>query len=275
MAAAAAHAIERVIVTRPEPDAGRWVASLRERGWPAEAWPLLRIAEPPEGPALERLRTWRAAWPKQDALMFVSSAAAQRFFAEPVAPPNAHTRFWAPGPGTARALAQALWPLGVGEDRIDTPPPAAEQFDSEHLWPVVRAQLAPGRRVLVVRGTSGAAEGDPSGQGRDWLIEQCRAAGAEVEACVAYRRERLPPGEADRERLRAASGPATVWLFSSSEAVQALQGHWPAGARAVALATHPRIAEAALALGFTRVIRCRPTLADVGRGLESWASASP
>lgn len=163
----------------------------------------------------------------------------------------------------------------MGEDRIDTPPPAAEQFDSEHLWPVVRAQLAPGRRVLVVRGTSGAAEGDPSGQGRDWLIEQCRAAGAEVEACVAYRRERLPPGEADRERLRAASGPATVWLFSSSEAVQALQGHWTAGARAVALATHPRIAEAARALGFTRVIRCRPTLADVGRGLESWASASP
>lgn len=108
MAAAAAHAIERVIVTRPEPEAGRWVASLRERGWPAEAWPLLRIAEPSEGPALERLRTWRAAWPKQDALMFVSSAAAQRFFAEPVAPPNAHTRFWAPGPGTARAGAGAV-----------------------------------------------------------------------------------------------------------------------------------------------------------------------
>lgn len=275
MSAKAAHAIERVIVTRPEPEATRWVTSLRERGWAAEAWPLLRITDPPDGPALDRLRTWRAAWPKQDALMFVSSAAVQRFFAEPVAPPNAHTRFWAPGPGTARALSQALWPLGVGEERIDTPPPAAEQFDSEHLWPVVRAQLAPDRRVLVVRGTSDAAEGDPSGQGRDWLIEQCRQAGAEVEACVAYRRERVPPGDAERERLQAASGPATVWLFSSSEAVQALKGHWPAGARAVALATHPRIAESARALGFAAVIRSRPTLADVVRGLESWASSSP
>lgn len=275
MSAKAAHAIDRVIVTRPEPEAARWVESLRERGWAAEAWPLLRIAEPADGPALERLRTWRLAWPKQDALMFVSSAAVQRFFAEPVAPPNAHTRFWAPGPGTARALSQALWPLGVGEERIDTPPPTAEQFDSEHLWPVVRDQLAPGRRVLVVRGTSETTEGDPSGQGRDWLIEQCRQAGAEVEACVAYRRERVVPVEADRQRLRAASGAGTVWLFSSSEAVQALKGHWPTDARAVALATHPRIAEAARALGFARVIRCRPTLADVGRGLESWATASP
>ena len=43
MSAKAAHAIDRVIVTRPEPEAARWVESLRERGWAAEAWPLLRI----------------------------------------------------------------------------------------------------------------------------------------------------------------------------------------------------------------------------------------
>lgn len=269
--------VERVIVTRPEPEASRWAQALRERGWPAEAWPLLRIGEPGEAAARERLNQWRAAWPTQDALMFVSSAAVQGFFAAPVAAAPAHTRFWAPGPGTARALAAALWPLGVGADRIDTPPPSAEQFDSEHLWPVVGAQMAAGRRLLVVRGESPDAAGapaaadEPAGQGRNWLIERCRAAGAEVDACVAYRRERAQLGAADAARLRAASGPGSVWLFSSSEAVQALQGHWPEGARAAALATHPRIAQAAQALGLGTVIRCRPTLADVARGLESWA----
>src|SRR5690606_24245783 len=143
----------------------------------------------------------------------------------------------------------ALWPLGVGEDRIDTPPHSAAQFDSEHLWPVVQSQLAPGRRVLGVRGASGAEGESPAGewagQGRNWLMEHCREAGAEVQACVAYQRERVELGAGDAERLRAASGPGTVWLFSSSEAVSALAGHWPVGAQALALATHPRIAQTA------------------------------
>ena len=270
--------IRRVIVTRPEPEATRWVLSLRERGWPAEAWPLLRIGEPGDAAARERLAAWRAGWPTQDALMFVSSAAVQGFFAAPVAPPGPRTRFWAPGPGTARALAAALWPLGVGEDRIDTPPHAAAQFDSEHLWPVVQGQLVPGSRVLVVRGAAEAEAADEApagewaGQGRNWLMERCREAGAEVQACVAYQRARAEPGPADAERLRAASGAGTVWLFSSSEAVAALQAQWPAGAQALALATHPRIAEAAERLGFAAVIRSRPTLADVASALESQAS---
>lgn len=277
-ATAQRNGIERVIVTRPEPEATRWVQSLRERGWPAEAWPLLRIGEPTDAAARERLSAWRGAWTTQDALMFVSTAAVQGFFAAPVAPPKAHTRFWAPGPGTARALAAALWPLGVGEDRIDTPPGTAEQFDSEHLWPVVQPQLGPGRRVLVVRGASEAGDEAPApdtawaGQGRNWLMERCREAGAEVQACVAYQRERADVGASEAERLRAASGAGTVWLFSSSEAVAALQDQWPAGAQARALATHPRIAQAAQRLGFAAVIRSRPTLADVACALESQAS---
>jgi uroporphyrinogen-III synthase len=242
--------VQRVVITRPEPDATRWVQALRERGWPAEAWPT------------------------QDALMFVSAAAVQRFFAEPVSPGPGQTRFWAPGPGTARALSQALWSLGIGSERIDAPPRDAAQFDSEHLWPVVASQLAPGRRVLVVRGASEGSEGSLPGQGREWLIERCRAAGAEVQACVAYRRERVVPAGADLLRLPQCVGEGQVWVLSSSEALQSLQGVWPAGARAVALATHPRIAQAALALGFAEVITARPALADVVRALESWASPS-
>ncbi len=263
--------VERVIITRPEPDATRWVQALRERGWPAEAWPLLRIAEPQGAGEREQLARRREAWPTQDALMFVSAAAVQRFFAEPVAPGPGHTRFWAPGPGTARALSEALWALGIGTERIDAPPRDAAQFDSEHLWPVVSSQVAPGRRVLVVRGASDGVEGSLPGQGREWLIERCRAAGAEVQACVAYRRERVVPAGADLQRLPECTGAGHVWVLSSSEALQSLQGLWPAGAQALALATHPRIAEAARALGFAEVITARPALADVVRALESRA----
>lgn len=264
--------VQRIVITRPEPDATRWVQALRERGWPAEAWPLLRIAEPQGAAEREQLARWREAWPTQDALMFVSAAAVQRFFAEPVAPGPGHTRFWAPGPGTARALSEALWALGIGSERIDAPPRDAAQFDSEHLWPVVASQITPGRRVLVVRGASEGREGNLPGQGREWLIERCRAAGAEVQACVAYQRERVVPAGADLQRLPSCTGEGQVWVLSSSEALQSLQGLWPAGARAVALATHPRIAQAARELGFVEVITARPALADVVRALESWAS---
>jgi uroporphyrinogen-III synthase len=83
------------------------------------------------------------------------------------------------------------------------------------------------------------------------------------------------PAGADLDRLRALAGDDHVWVLSSSEALQSLQGLWPAGARAVALATHPthpRIEQAARALGFAEVITARPALADVVRALESRAS---
>ncbi|MBX3608556.1 MAG: uroporphyrinogen-III synthase [Hydrogenophaga sp.] len=262
----------RVIVTRPEPDATRWVKSLRERGWSVEALPLLRIDEPQAPQDREQLTHWRRAWTSQDALMFVSAAAVQHFFADAVAPGPGHARFWAPGPGTARALSQALWPLGIGDDRIDMPPADAAQFDSEHLWPVVRSQLAPDSRVLVVRGaTDEPNEGRLAGNGREWLVEQCRAAGAEINACVAYQRTVVALDMAERERVQSFSGDGNVWLLSSSESLRALRGVWPEGARATALATHPRIAQAARELGFARVIQARAVLADVVRALESLA----
>lgn len=267
------HRALRLIVTRPEPDATRWVQALQKRGWSAEAWPLLRIEAPDGAAEREQLTHWRQAWPSQDALMFVSAAAVQRFFAEPVVPGPAHARFWAPGPGTARALSEALWALGIGPERIDTPPTDAAQFDSEHLWPVIEAQMGPGKRLLVVRGASDGAAGQLPGQGREWLIGRCRAAGAEVQACVAYRRERVIPGADQLDRLRTCAGDGHVWLLSSSEALDSLREHWPDNARATALATHPRIAEAARALGFLQVITSRAALSDVVRTLESWADS--
>lgn len=226
------------------------------------------------------MRAWRADWQRADALMFVSGAAVSHFFAEDMAPPTSPitTRFWAPGPGTARLLAQALTRLGVAVDRIDSPPEGAAQFDSEHLWPVVAPQVRAGSRILIVRGLSvdaPPAAGSVAGNGRDWLIGQCEAAGARVEGCVAY--ERRPPvlSVGDAQRMLEATKAGSVWLFSSSEALTALrvlqpQAHWGA---ATALATHPRIAQAARETGFGRVIESRPSLNDVLRALESERTA--
>lgn len=290
---------QRVIVTRPEPECATWVQALQTAGWPAQALPLLSIAEPADAVLRERLQQARAHWLAADAIMFVSAAAVQHFFAVPLPAPQAarvRTRFWAPGPGTARALARALSAHGLGADHIDAPAADAAQFDSEALWPVVAPQLRAGQRVWIVRGTSLAATdptdpadpppkavqavqadlADPAaapawaGNGRDWLIQQCQAAGAQVQTCVAYERRPPPRTAALQAQLHSATAAGSLWLFSSSEAVAHLRQLAPAAdwTQASALATHPRIAAAARAAGFGRVIDTRPTLADVLRTLK-------
>jgi uroporphyrinogen-III synthase len=271
--------LQRLIVTRPAPEAATWVSALQGAGWPAQALPLIEIGEPRSLSARQALAHWRGQWPTMDALMFVSAAAVRHFFAgvanrpDPAAP----TRFWAPGPGTARVLAQALQGLGLGPERIDAPAPDAPQFDSESLWPVVQPRLRPGQQLLIVRGHSAgaaaAASTDPDlpGHGRDWLIEQCQAAGVQVLACVAYERRAPNLDATNRRLLQQGQAPGSVWLFSSSEALEHLQACAPAAdwSRASALVTHPRIEQRARDSGFGTVVPTRPALPDVLRALES------
>jgi uroporphyrinogen-III synthase len=270
--------VRRVVVTRPEREAHNWARALQAEGWAVTVLPLIEIGEPTDPQALAWLDLQRRACWQADAVMLVSAAAVHHFFAAGVDSPPAggrRTRFWAPGPGTARALANALHSLGVGEDRIDSPPPDASQFDSEHLWPVIASQLKPGARVLIVRGHSAGVEDAPpesvvAGTGRDWLIRRCEAAGAQVQTCVAYERRAPMWSMAEHASAQAAAAPGNLWLFSSSEAVNHLKQvmsstDWT---QAAALVTHPRIAEAARAVGFGNVTESRPALADVLRSLE-------
>lgn len=267
-----------LMVTRPREDAVSWLAAFRERGWPVQGLPLIEIGEPSSPDAMAALRQARQDWPGFDALMFVSTAAVRHFFDGVIASGAAlssGTRFWAPGPGTARELLRCLKRLGLPADRVDAPPADAAQFDSEHLWPRVQHQVAPGRRLLIVRGSSPGQSvtvaGDLAGQGRDWLIRQCRERGAVVEACAAY--ERRPPrwDEANRALVKTCLGAGHLWLFSSSEAVGNLHQAWAGfdGAGTPALATHPRIAAAAREAGFGPVHVSRPALQDVLAALES------
>lgn len=275
--------LRRLIVTRPLDEATDWVSRLRAQGWPATALPLIAISAPRSPMALAALHQHRARWYEHDAILFVSGAAVKHFWAEVPPPPAAaavRTRFWAPGPGTARALQGVLAPWGLGSDRIDAPPPAAEQFDSEALWPVVAPQLRPGARVLIVRGASVATMdtdtdiiGAPAagGNGRDWLIRQCEQAGAQVQTVAAYERHAPAWGGAQRQLAQQAQAADSLWLFSSSEALDHLVAAEPAAdwSAAGALATHPRIAQRAQRAGFGDVQQTRPALADVLIALES------
>ena len=250
----------RVIVTRPARDAARWVEALQAAGLDAVALPLIAI-EPVSDPA--RLRAARAEAGHHAALMFVSAAAVEHFFApDRSAAPVPSVRCWATGPGTVRALREA----GVPADAIDAPAPDAAQFDSEALWARVQPQMQAGTRVLIVRG------GDASGQatGRDWLARRIEAAGGVVEALVAYRRLAPVLDPAARQLAMEGAQGAATWLFSSSEAIgnlcRALPGVGWQAARAVA--THPRIAQAAQEAGFGTVRTSSPTVAALVASIE-------
>lgn len=251
----------RVLVTRPAREAARWVEALRARGFDAVALPLLAIEALDDDSALREARGRVDAY---DALMFVSAAAVEHFFAGEVRQPAGGPRCWATGPGTAAALRAA----GVSDARIDVPGDEAGQFDSEALWQIVRPQVGAATRVLIVRG--GDAGGRPSG--RDWLAREIAAAGARLDTLVAYRR--VPPAWSEEERrlALAAAGDGSVWLFSSSQAIANLLGELPqvqwSAARAVG--THPRIAQAARQAGFGQVMHEKAALDALAASIESF-----
>ena len=268
-------ATKRVIVTRPAREAAHWVEQLAARGHAATALPLIAIGACTDPGARAAIARARAQLDSYRAAMFVSGNAVDYFFEqkEPLAltepaPSAIKTRAWAPGPGTLRALLRA----GVPLDCIDSPAPDATQFDSESLWQQVATQVRAGDRILIVRGCSEGAEPGP-GIGRDWLARQIEQAGATVEFVVAYTRgaPRLTPEQTTL--AHAAAGDGSWWLLSSSEALAHLASAAPGLAlhTARALATHPRIAQAARAAGFGSVHECRPALDDVVASIESAA----
>ncbi|MFN9744993.1 MAG: uroporphyrinogen-III synthase [Betaproteobacteria bacterium] len=247
----------RLIVTRPRAQALPWVKALREYGVDAVALPLIAI-EPLADPA--PLRAAWAALPRLDWVMFVSANAVERFFAE--RPAGAAwpqgLRAGSPGPGTRLALQAA------GVTAIDEPAPGLA--DSEGLWAAVAARGWAGRRACVVRGEDG----------RDWLAEQLRAAGAQVDFVAAYRRA-APRLDDDAERVLAAAVAAPAehaFAFGSSEVVARLRQLCPAAdwSASCALAGHPRIAQAARAAGFGRV-HVLPPQEDLAQGAAALAAA--
>jgi len=249
-----------VLVVRPRAQAAAWVADLAALGVAARALPLIDILPAPEPERVAAAFASVAASAAQPVLVFVSPNAVHGFFDAAVAS-SWPDQAWAAatGPGTVAALRER----GVPARRIVAPGDDAPQFDSEALWTLVADWPWGGRPAWIVRGNGG----------RDWLGDQLRAAGADVRVVQSYGRAApsLTPGE--RALLDAAlAAPARwIWMFSSSEAIDNLQALAPAarwgGGRA--LASHPRIAERARALGFGRVSTLSPSPAAVAAALAS------
>lgn len=251
----------RIIVTRPAAQAQAWVHDLCERGFDAAALPLIAIGAPAD-PALV-LAAWETL-AEHALVVFVSPNAVEQFFA--AAPAGARwpdrTLAGSLGPGTTRELrARSVPAAAIAEPAAD-----ALQFDSESLWAELSARPWQGRSVLIVRGDGG----------RDWLADTLRGAGARVELLGAYRRVASKPDAAQRALLAAAvAAPAEhLWLFSSSEAIDRLAAlcpelDAPAWRPAQAIATHPRIADRARALGIGVVHASRPGIDAVTACIQS------
>jgi uroporphyrinogen-III synthase len=154
---------------------------------------------------------------------------------------------------------------------IDAPAVDAPQFDSEALWSVVWQRVGAGFRLLVVRGAGNAVDEGPVGGGRDWFANQVLAVGGVVEFLVAYQRCPALWDSAQRHLAAQAAGDGSVWVFSSSEAIGNLTAALPQHdwSQSRAVATHPRIAQAARRAGFSVVCESRPTVASVVASIES------
>lgn len=248
-----------VVVTRPAGQAERAVRELQASGLQAVALPLLRIEPDPQA-AARLVAEWSALAARQF-VMFVSAAAVEAFFAGAAGRPWPDAvRAGSTGPGTTAALRHA----GVPAELIDAPAADAPQFDTEALWARLAARRWSDASVLLVRGEGG----------RDWLADQLAAQGAQVRFVEAYRRS-VPVLSGDEPmRLQQARDDAahTVWLFSSSQAVQHLRRLAPDAdwSRARAWATHARIAQAAQAAGFGEVQVIAPTVEAV---VAAWTRA--
>lgn len=259
MSAPTAATSPRVLVTRPAAQAATWTRDLVQQGIDAVALPLIDIVPVALPAQLD------AAWahlPDFKLVMFVSPNAAAQFFATTSARPwPAHVRIASPGPGTSAALRGFGLPL----ESIIEPAVDAAQFDSETLWQQLKQHDWRGARVLVVAGEGG----------RDWLVQQLRAVGASVEQFCVYRRAAaLWTPQAVALAKQALFLPNRhLWFFSSSEAVAQLLARSPqiTWAHSYAMATHPRISQAASDAGFAQVLTSRANFDAVVACIQSWA----
>lgn len=261
----------RVVITRPAGDAQAWVEALQAAGHEALALPLIEVG--PVTHIQPVMQAW-AQWPEFQAVMFVSAQAVRYFFdCQPVRSTwTRGPRCWATGPGTHKALLQA----GVPEALIDSPAADAAQFDSEALWQRVSVQVQAGSKpVLIVRGQDGDTQPDAAlnGTGRDWLAQQLQAAGASAQFVVAYERRTATWSSLQKAQAVQAANDASLWCFSSSQAIENLASILPtqSWAQARGMATHPRIAQTAQALGFGEIHMSKPSLPDLLVSLESLA----
>lgn len=245
-----------IAITRPREQCAGLEAAVRQHGGNPLIAPLMAIEPLGENAPLEAVAQ---ALSDFRVVIFISPSSVEHSL-----PVLLRGRTWpdgvqaaAVGPGTARALAA----YGVS-----CLLPEAPHYDSEGLLaqPLLARAAVVGTKVLLLRGVGG----------RDLLAETLRNRGAEVEAVSCYRRVSpenllLPLKQAWRQ------SQLDGLVISSSESLRNLKAaltpeegelvwHIPV------FVPHPRIAEAAAAVGFKQVVLTPPAEQGMLAGLLAY-----
>lgn len=230
----------RVVITRPVGSATSLARQVRAAGGVPVVLPGMALRGAVDaGVARAALL---AALGDDELLVFTSPTAVR--FAARLAPLRTSGTVLAVGQGTARALRRH----GVGA------PLVPRRQDSEGLLGHSALASVRGRRVALI--------GAPGGRGL--LARELTARGAHLREVQVYRRV---PARLDRRHLAAVLElpPSACVLLSSAEALHNLHGQLPPPARArwlaaTAVVSSERLAAAAHAAGFARVVRATSAL---------------
>lgn len=229
-----------ILITRPARQAAGLAQQIAVLGGTPLVFPAIVILPPSDRRALDEAQRHLAQY---DCAVFVSANAVEYGVGDRASWPS-RLRVFAPGPGTAAALAAA----GVHDVRVPT-----TTMDSEGLLALPELAEPSGKRVLILRGSGG----------RELLGSTLTARGARVDYVECYARAKPMAGAAGlEEALRQGRIDATT--LTSSEGIDNLWEVLGADTRARLAATpafvpHPRIAERARALGIATVIVTDPT----------------
>jgi uroporphyrinogen-III synthase len=244
-----------VIVTRPQRQAAALAKRIGALGGTPIIWPAIVILPPDDREPLARAH---AALDHYDIAIFVSANAVE-FGAPPPGRWPAHIVTYAPGPGTAEALA------GAGIPGAQVP---VTSLDSEGLLELPSLSDVTGKRIVVFRGEGG----------REFLGNTLRARGATVDHVPCYRRV-APRSGADGLIEAMRDGRAHALTLTSSEGLDNLIAAVGSAGRALVerlpvFAAHPRIAERARDHGL-RAIETAGGDAGLVAGLLDWFAGPP
>ena len=234
-----------VVITRPRAQAEALAARLAQLGVSVQVFPLLEIQPIQDSAAL---RATLARLADYAMVAFVSPNAIDAAFA--------HIDRWPQEVivavvGEGSRLALARYGLTEATARIVSPLDP-HRTDSETLLEVLDMPALQGQRVLIIRAETG----------RELLADRLRLAGVEVEQVAAYQRGMPLFDVTRRAQLDELIASGSSWIITSSEALRNLldmvrQSPGESGMTKILnsqlVVPHPRIAETAQALGFTRV----------------------
>lgn len=244
-----------IVVTRPLRQAAVLAARIAALGGMPIIWPAIVILPPPDREPLTRAH---AQLSQYDIAIFVSANAVEFGAPPPGAWPSTIVTY-APGPGTAEALAAA----GIAGAFQPT-----TSFDSEGLLELPTLANVTGKRVVIFRGEGG----------REFLGSTLRSRGATVDHVPCYRRV-APQSGADGLVEAMREGRAHALTLTSSEGLDNLVAAVGDAGRSLmaqlpVFAAHPRIAERAREHGL-RAVETAGGDAGLLAGVLDWFAGPP